>query len=370
MAVDDEGPKVTIVMWVVTIVPLVIICLRVYCKFLIGSRLGWDDWIVILSWILLAIYTALITLSVKSGLGKHLVDLLHEPPPANVPLAMKYVLIGEVVAIVGCCLSKTSFAFTLLRIVVEKWQKVLLWFIIISMNLVMDLCALFYVIKCVPVEANWDTSIPAKCWPLEAVNNFAIFAGAYSGLMDFMLALLPWKIVWSLQMKTREKIGIGLAMSLGIFAAVSAFVKTSYLPDLNKTYDITYFAGNLLLWAAAETGLTIVAVSLPSLRALLTKLRSSRNYSSGREQSNGYQLSSGGGKVRNSISRGGVFSGNYRNKGTVLPTKRDDQSDKSILSAAQGGNGTKSYIKQTNEITISYDHDGNHSYESVIINSH
>lgn len=161
-------------------------------------------------------------------------------PPEDIILAMKYVLIGEVVAIVGCCLSKTSFAFTLLRIVVEKWHKVLLWFIIISMNLVMDLCAILFVVKCIPVEGNWNTSINAKCWPIEAVNNYAIFAGgkfyllclidgkrksrpffltlakAYSGMMDFMLAHLPWKIVWSLQMKTREKIGIGLAMSLGI----------------------------------------------------------------------------------------------------------------------------------------------------------
>jgi len=127
------------------------------------------------------------------------------------------------------------------------------------------------------------------------------------------------------------------------------------------------FAGNLLLWAAVETGLTMVAVSLPSLRALVTKLRSSRNYSSGREQSNGYQLSSSGTKARVSVSRGGVFSGNYRSKGTVLPTKRDDHSDKSILGAAEGGNGTNSYIKQTNEVTITYEqNEGNHSEESVV----
>ena len=38
----------------------------------------------------------------------------------------------------------------------------------------------------------------------------------YSGLMDFVLALLPWSILWHLQMKRREKIGVGIAMSLGI----------------------------------------------------------------------------------------------------------------------------------------------------------
>ena len=34
--------------------------------------------------------------------------------------------------------------------------------------------------------------------------------------MDFVLASLPWKIVWNLQMKMQEKIGVALALSLGI----------------------------------------------------------------------------------------------------------------------------------------------------------
>jgi hypothetical protein len=37
-----------------------------------------------------------------------------------------------------------------------------------------------------------------------------------SGVMDMMLALLPWSIVWKLQMKKKEKLGVALAMSLGI----------------------------------------------------------------------------------------------------------------------------------------------------------
>lgn len=34
--------------------------------------------------------------------------------------------------------------------------------------------------------------------------------------MDISLALLPWKILWNLQMRTSEKIGVMLAMSLGL----------------------------------------------------------------------------------------------------------------------------------------------------------
>lgn len=39
---------------------------------------------------------------------------------------------------------------------------------------------------------------------------------AYSGCMDFILALLPWMVLWNLEMKKREKAGIALAMSMGI----------------------------------------------------------------------------------------------------------------------------------------------------------
>lgn len=34
--------------------------------------------------------------------------------------------------------------------------------------------------------------------------------------MDFILALLPWRIIWGLQMKKKEKVGVALAMSMGI----------------------------------------------------------------------------------------------------------------------------------------------------------
>lgn len=39
---------------------------------------------------------------------------------------------------------------------------------------------------------------------------------AYSAIMDVILAFLPWKLIWSLRMKLKEKIGVVLAMSLGV----------------------------------------------------------------------------------------------------------------------------------------------------------
>ena len=39
---------------------------------------------------------------------------------------------------------------------------------------------------------------------------------AWNALMDFVLALTSWTIVWKLQMNIPEKLGFGVCMSLGI----------------------------------------------------------------------------------------------------------------------------------------------------------
>lgn len=56
---------------------------------------------------------------------------------------------------------------------------------------------------------------------------------AYSGFMDIVLALLPWQVIWGLQLNFKEKIGVGIAMSMGMLAGIVAFVKCSALPAVN-----------------------------------------------------------------------------------------------------------------------------------------
>lgn len=38
--------------------------------------------------------------------------------------------------------------------------------------------------------------------------------------MDITLSFLPWKIIWHLQMRKKEKFGIGLAMNMGVLWAL------------------------------------------------------------------------------------------------------------------------------------------------------
>jgi len=44
-------------------------------------------------------------------------------------------------------------------------------------------------------------------------------ATVYSGVFDIVLAILPWKIVWNVTINRKEKLGVLVAMSMGVLYA-------------------------------------------------------------------------------------------------------------------------------------------------------
>jgi len=38
----------------------------------------------------------------------------------------------------------------------------------------------------------------------------------YSGLLDTILAFLPWKIIWTVTINKKERLGALIAMSMGV----------------------------------------------------------------------------------------------------------------------------------------------------------
>ncbi|KAJ5653410.1 hypothetical protein N7490_000413 [Penicillium lividum] len=252
------------------IVPFVFVCLRLYVRMILRRVFGWDDLIIIIATALLIAYTIVCHVATTMGLGRHL--LFVEKTPDNIISVALLCDIGEALAVMACTLGKTSFAVTLLRIVVKRWMIVLLWFVIVTMNLVNILTAFFIFLQCKDPRHLWNTAIPSKCWPADVFTNYSLFVGAYSGAQDFVLALLPWSIVWNLQMRKKEKMGVAFAMSLGVFAGAAAIVKTTFLVALSAKADFTWELAPLLYWAAVEDGLAITAASIPALKPLLVSL--------------------------------------------------------------------------------------------------
>jgi hypothetical protein len=104
-----------------------------------------------------------------------------------------------------------SFAITLLRLT-EGTMRIIIWVIIASINIFMGLSAAFLWVGCGPAERLGIKNCISATITLE----YGMFAAIFSGSMDIVLSLLPWKLLWGLQMKRQEKIGAALAMSMGV----------------------------------------------------------------------------------------------------------------------------------------------------------
>lgn len=163
--------------------------------------------------------------------------------------------VSQPLVIMSCAFGKTSFALTLIRVAAQHWVMVLLWFIIISMNILHMLISIFVFTRCEDPRHLWNPSIPSNCWSAKAFDDLSLFIGckchlhmknlpssslfplmfpvlvAYSAATDFILALLPWVILWKLQMKKREKFGVAVAMSLGILYVVPYATPRSSISD-------------------------------------------------------------------------------------------------------------------------------------------
>jgi hypothetical protein len=168
------------------------------------------------------------------GYGHHSWDL----EQATIEYLLLLSAISGTFSILGAVWSKTSFGVTLLQIT-EGWYNKLTWFCIVSMNIAMILSTIFLWTRCTPTRRAWDVDSEGTCWNPKVTVYYSIFSGAYSGLMDFALALLPWRYLWDLQMKRKEKLGVGFAMSMGVFAGVTAVVKASKIikmlsPDIGR----------------------------------------------------------------------------------------------------------------------------------------
>ena len=136
---------------------------------------------------------------------------------------------------VAIALSKISFGITLLRLT-DGWIRLVVYFAISTLAIFAVPATIIPWVQCKPLAKTFVDFIPGTCINKHPSIVYGRFQASeqttpksvyfdlfwltcdavWSALMDVCLALLPWRILWGLQMRTAEKIGVCIAMSLGI----------------------------------------------------------------------------------------------------------------------------------------------------------
>ncbi|KAF2186545.1 hypothetical protein K469DRAFT_749640 [Zopfia rhizophila CBS 207.26] len=351
------------VMWTQVAIAIIFIGLRMYTRQVIIRSVGWDDIVMLVNLISFVLYVTCISVGTQYGVGKKFADV----PLADYSQAIKWEAIGQGARILGIAASKGSVALFLLRIVVKKWHVAILWFCIASTTILCIITTTLLFLQCKPMEYLWDRKIAGGyCW-----LNFTIvelFMGAWSALMDFVLAILPWHVVMGLNMKRKEKLTVAISLSLGMFAGVCSIVRTYELQALSSLNEYVCDIVPMLLWPSTEVLVTIICACIPVLRPLYVKIKyGSRGDSSGGRS---YPLHDYDKKGSSEPSKGrnGGDSKIYMGPGasalhsTVKYADSDNQSEESILREINAQQKimptlnvhTSDRIKRTDEISVTY----------------
>lgn len=271
---DDRGPRLLVVCCMLVALAGLFLGLRIYCKVIRQKGIWWDDWVMMAAWIALLAAGCFNARLVSLGFGRHMNTISEHNRDI---IGFQTVFVG-MFSILALSLSKTSFCLTLLRLLVDSRMSWLLWFIIVTVNVGLNMVWIIGFVKCSPMSKAWEPTVEGHCWPKAAVMQYGFFAGYYSAALDVLLALLPWKILMGMAMLRRERLGVAVCMSLGIIAGVAGFIKNLKFASMASP-DITYERVDLTIWGMAEGAVSIMAASLPVLRILFRQVASgSRRY--------------------------------------------------------------------------------------------
>lgn len=178
-------------------------------------------------------------MGVQYGIGKRYADV----PPEDYSKAIMWEAVGQAICIMGIAASKSSVAVFLLRIVILKWHKWLLWFCIVSTTIWCTVTTILLFLQTKPTAFLWDRTIVGGRQVFD-FTPVGLSMGckfdshclrqsfntdtctAWSATMDFVLAILPWHVIMGLNMKRKEKLTVAFGLSLGVLY-VSPLLSTS-----------------------------------------------------------------------------------------------------------------------------------------------
>ncbi|KAI8297734.1 hypothetical protein K4K59_003224 [Colletotrichum sp. SAR11_240] len=245
--------------WTMASVSTIFLGLRLYCRAARTRKMWWDDYLLLIGWMFLILADILQTVIYRRG---YLVTTLTGPVimPAN--------LASDTAMKLSLAFSKTSFALTLCRFT-SGWAR---WLVIVVAFVMDAMCVTHSVLVW---RANCGAPDPhtfQPCWSADSGLWMNMVGSIISALTDFILAMIPIKVVWGLQMIKREKAGVAIAMGIGCLQVKA-----------NLTSVVSRRLAVLSIWIHAEPNATIIAASIPVLRVLLRDARAyyARKYRSG-----------------------------------------------------------------------------------------
>ncbi|WAO95765.1 Hypothetical protein NCS54_01340600 [Fusarium falciforme] len=283
--VDNRGPQLEGVIALFLVTSIVCVGLRTYVRAAMLRSFNLDDYLAVGTLIFFIIFCGFALQAIHFGAGRRLSAVQKQ----HVPKILKCRWFGEFFYVITSVLVKYTAGIFLLRIISDRWQKMLIW-TVLGVILVFNIFYLSIVVfQCSPPNYYWTRFVASgrgHCLPKPFISNTAYVGSAINAWADWMLGLLPIYVVWKLTLKIRDKLLVAGILALGsipggaldtdywISACCATIVRMVYVWQLTDAEDFLYEFTDIAIWSTVENGLGLTAVCMATLRPLIRSLKS------------------------------------------------------------------------------------------------
>ena len=186
---------------------------------------------------------------------------------ATAPLAVT----SELLSTWALALVKTSIAAMLIRFLSTSsgWKRFLYGIVAVQIMTAIYL-TIMHLTRCIPLNALWNPMLTEKrCWDNQAFRLSLTVTAVIVIITDLIYSLMPLTFLRNMRRPIRDRIVIGVLLSLGLVATGASIAKTVVVQSFGKQGEGNPVDDGLAiaLWASVEEHLALIAACIPCLKA-------------------------------------------------------------------------------------------------------
>lgn len=211
---------------------VVVVGLRVYAR-VKKQKFGYDDWIILVCWLVFLATAIPVTLVISWGFGKHIDDI----SPADRPQARKGQVIGTCCVIFSFASPKFGIMATVQRATNPPtlfWKRMFYanWVLCTASFIFLLSVSVFQFTQCQPIPYQWElTPGMGSCIDPTVNIRLAYASSAFSTVLDLYFSILPAAIIWKLQMSPKNRLMMSVVLGGASAATIASVIKMWKLGD-------------------------------------------------------------------------------------------------------------------------------------------
>ncbi|KAL8766912.1 MAG: hypothetical protein Q9194_006138 [Teloschistes cf. exilis] len=276
LASQNRGHEVLAVTVALFVAATVAVLLRFISRAGIVRRISYDDYAIIVAWLIAFGFSFSICYGTTLGLGRHQEFLRNDDRTG---------LRKSEYAFSNPALMATKTSICLFYLTLAKNQRIFKWATIATLavvNVAGTALTFLNIFQCRPVKGGFHQSTSASCIDIIALY---LSSAPINIITDLALLLLPMPILTAMRLPRNEKLILIVTFSFGFFVAAVDVVRIAYLQSasvsrvehdgnssLANQRDFSWIASLSFMWSAVEVDVGIICACVPGIKPLAARV--------------------------------------------------------------------------------------------------